>query len=144
MEIAEQLGVKVLQNDALETVIYDILDKAAIESAANSTVSAKRKRTRISKKDTDHVYSVSGKEGENLDSKPAKGKKVEAPSLFNDVPVEVKENQVKEEPAQKEEPEQPKKRRGRKSKAELAAIAAAEAAKVEAEKEVEVNLKMDV
>jgi transcription termination factor Rho len=129
MEIAGQLGVKVSQNDSLETVIYDILDKAAIESAANSTVTAKRKRTRISKKDTDHVYSVSGKDGENLDSKPAKGKKVEAPSLFNDIPVE-----SKEEPAQAEEPEQPKKRRGRKSKAELAAIAAAEAEKAEAEK----------
>ncbi len=132
MEIAGQLGVKVSQNDSLETVIYDILDKAAIESAANSSVTAKRKRTRISKKDTDHVYSVSGKDGENLDSKPAKGKKVEAPSLFNDIPVESKEEPVQaEEP---EQPEQPKKRRGRKSKAELAAIAAAEAEKAEAEK----------
>ena len=32
MEIAGQLGVKVSQNDKLETVIYDILDKAAIDS----------------------------------------------------------------------------------------------------------------
>jgi len=129
MEVAEQLGVKVSQKDELEKVIYDILDKAAIESAANSTVSSKRKRTRISKKDTDHVYSVTGKDGENLDTKAAKGKNVEAPSLFSDAPVE-----SKEEPA--ETAEQPvKKRRGRKTKAELAAIAAAEAAKAETEKE---------
>ena len=51
MDIASQLGVKVSQNDELETVIYDILDKAAIDSAANETVAPKRKRTRIAKKD---------------------------------------------------------------------------------------------
>ena len=131
MEVAEQLGVKVSQNDELEKVIYDILDKAAIESAANSTASSKRKRTRISKKDTDHVYSVTGKDGENLDTKTAKGKNAEVPSLFNDVPIE-----AKEEPA--EAAEQPvKKRRGRKSKAELAAIAAAEAEKADADKKAE-------
>ena len=33
MEIASQLGVKVSQNDELETVIYAILDKAAEDTA---------------------------------------------------------------------------------------------------------------
>ena len=79
MTIAEQLGVKVSPNDSQETVIYDILDKAAIESAATEVASPKRKRTRIAKKDTDHVYSVNGNEGENLDVNGSKGKGVEAP-----------------------------------------------------------------
>ena len=48
MEIASELGIKVSQNDELESVVYAILDKAAENSAAG--VSApKRKRTRIAK-----------------------------------------------------------------------------------------------
>jgi len=141
MTIAEQLGVKVSPNDSQETVIYDILDKAAIESAATEVASPKRKRTRIAKKDTDHVYSVNGNEGENLDVKGSKGKVVEAPSLFSDQPVvvEKKKRATKSKAAAEESvaetpavvTEVPK-HRGRKSKAELAAIAAAEAAKAEA------------
>ena len=55
MEIANSLGVKVSQNDELETVIYAILDKAAEDSAANGGAT-KRKRTRIAKKDNAKVY----------------------------------------------------------------------------------------
>ena len=62
MGIANELGVKVKQSDDLETVVYAILDKAAEESA-----SPKRKRTRMLKKDTNRVYTVKGKEGENFD-----------------------------------------------------------------------------
>ena len=127
--IANELGVKVSQNDELEKVIYDILDRAAESAASGET--PKRKRTRITKKDTDKVYTVNGKEGENLDVKTQKGKNVEQPSLFADEtpvipekPVEGKQHE--ESPA---EPVVVKKHRGRKSKAELAAIAAAEAAK---------------
>ena len=131
--IAQELGIKVSQNDELETVIYDILDKAAEASAAGNDT-AKRKRTRIAK-DTDRVYTVNGKDGENFDVKGRSKKKAEAPSLFNDLPVaapEAKEAQDNEaEPAATEKPA-PKKR-GRKSKAELAAIAAEEAAKAEKE-----------
>ena len=112
MEIAAQLGVKVSQNDSLETVIYDILDKAAIDGAAEDTA-PKRKRTRIAKKDTDKVYTFNGEEGENLDVKSKRKKKVEAPSLFNDAPVE-----TDSKPEEEEKPT-PKKR-GRKSKTELA------------------------
>ncbi len=153
MAIAQQYDVKVSPNDSKEAVIYDILDRAAIESAANESTAPKRKRTRIAKKDTDHVYSVTGNEGENLDSKTRKGKAVEAPSLFNDEPVaepkekkkrkskKATEEATEEEAApvqQAEEGEEANvtadplaafpKHRGRKSKAELAAIAAAEAA----------------
>ena len=51
--VASELGIKVSPNDQLENVVYAILDKAAEESAANTT--SKRKRTRIVKKDTDKV-----------------------------------------------------------------------------------------
>ena len=111
LEIAAELGVKVSQDDALDKVVYAILDQAAIDSASGAP---KRKRTRIAKKDTDKVYTVNGSDGENLDKAP-KGKAVETPSLFGDLP----EAPVAETPAPA-----PKKR-GRKSKAELAAAAAA-------------------
>ena len=139
MAIAQQFGVKVSQNDNKETVIYDILDRAAIESAANESATPKKKRTRIAKKETDHVYSVTGTEGENLDEKPRKRKKTETPSLFSDEPVaeektkKTKSKAKEEEPAPEEAaPATAPKRRGRKSKAELAAIAAAEAEKAAA------------
>ncbi len=131
MAIAEELGVKVSQDDQLETVIYDILDRAAESAANNQKESPKRKRTRISKKDTDRVYTVNGKEGENLDQKPAKGKTVEAPSLFSDepvAPVTDSSAQVTDSSAPAADPLKAfPKHRGRKSKAELAAIAAAQA-----------------
>ena len=135
MAIAEELGVKVSQDDELEKVIYDILDRAA-ESAANGAV-AKPKRKRITKKDTDKVYTVNGKEGENFDVKNQKVKAVEAPSLFSDEPVAASQTEAPVEaeaaPAAEASVPQFPKHRGRKSKAELAAIAAAEAAKAEAE-----------
>ena len=134
MEIANQLGVKVSQNDTMENVIYEILDKAAIESSLGSST-AKRKRTRITKKDTDKVYTVSGNEGENLDVKN-KGKVVEAPSLFADQPQPVEA--PAEAPVEVKEEKPAPKRRGRKTKAELAAEAAEEEAKKKAEAAEEV------
>ena len=140
MEVAVKLGIKVSQNDSLETVIYDILDKAAIDSAAEDAA-PKRKRTRIAKKDTDKVYTVSGDEGENLDAKVKKTKKVETPSLFADASETV--------PTAEEEKEEAKpapKKRGRKSKAELAAEkeAAAQAETQEAEIPVEAPAIEDI
>jgi len=135
MAIAEELGVKVSQSDELDNVIYDILDKAA-ESAATETAAPKRKRTRIAKKDTDKVYTVNGKEGENFDVKNQKVKTAEAPSLFNgaaaqaDAAAEPAEGQpAAATDAQPDPLASFPKHRGRKSKAELAAIAAAEAIK---------------
>jgi len=135
LTIAEQLGVKVSQDDELEAVVYAILDKAAEESAATGGTSSKRKRTRIAKKETDKVYTVNGKEGENFDVKNQKVvKPVEAPSLFNDAPPTVieAEQPTAEQMLSADPLAAFPKHRGRKSKAELAAIAAAEAAKVEA------------
>ena len=145
LTIAEQLGVKVSQNDDLEKVVYAILDKAAEDSAANSQQGTKRKRTRITKKDTDKVYTVKGKEGENLDAKSSKmPKAVEAPSLFNDEPREeiLNEKPTAEQMLSADPLASFPKHRGRKSKAELAAIAAAKAA-IE-QKDTEENEKAPV
>ena len=141
MEIASELGVKVSQNDELETVIYAILDKAAENSAAG-VPTPKRKRTRIAK-DNSKVYTVSGSDGENLDAKPKKGKAAKKPSL-DDLFAEQEaseqaaaaennaEEPVAQEPAAEAEKPAPKKR-GRKSKKELEELAAAEAARQAAE-----------
>ena len=130
--IAEELDIKVSQDESQENIIYAILDKAAEQSASGDT---KRKRTRIAKKDTDHVYTVNGKEGENFDVKSRGIKATEVPSLFSDAPAETAE-QPAEEVVQAEEKPAPKKR-GRKSKAELAAMAEAEVAKKDSEEQVE-------
>ena len=133
MGIANELGIKVKQDDSLETVVYAILDKAAENSAAGGEA-PKKKRTRIQKKDTSRVYTVTGQDGENLDS-AKKRKKTEAPSLFGDLPkAKSKSKAEAEDTATEEAPAEEKpKRRGRKTKAELAAeAAAAEAAQQEA------------
>ena len=136
MGIAQEMGVKVNPDDALETVVYAILDRAAEESAT-----PKRKRTRILKKDTSRVYSVKGNEGENFDVlNNRKPTKQEAPSLFSDEPV--MSEQPEETPAPAEEQAEPApapapapKKRGRKTKAEKEAEAAAEAAAKQAAEE---------
>lgn len=88
MDIANKLGVKVTPNDELEEVIYAILDKAAVD-AASTVAPAKKKRTRIVKKDTNKVYTVNGKEGENFDVKAGKKKKAAKPApLFNNITFE--------------------------------------------------------
>ena len=150
MEIASELGIKVSQNDELETVIYAILDKAAENSAAG-VPTPKRKRTRIAKKDTDKIYTVTGSDGENLDAKPKKkaAKKPSLDSLFAE--QEAAEQAAAEaanaqEPAEEEKPA-PKKR-GRKSKKELEELAAAEADKqaeeaADSDAPVETNLFSD-
>jgi len=128
MGIVEELDIKVSPDDSQESVIYAILDKAAEQSASGETGS-KRKRTRIVKKDTDRVYTVSGKEGENFDVKSRGIKSVEAPSLFSNEQVPEEGAKDAKPAADAEEPKPAPKKRGRKSKAELAAIAAAEAEK---------------
>ena len=141
MGIANELGIKVKQDDSLETVVYAILDKAAENSAADGEA-PKKKRTRIQKKDTSRVYTVTGQEGENLDSAAKKRKKTETPSLFSDEPVSKAKGKAKAEAAEPvaEAPAEEKpKRRGRKTKAELAAEAEAaqQAAEVNEEPTVE-------
>ena len=84
--IAEQTGVKVKSGDSQEDIVYSILDKQAEVEGNKNPLGTKRRRVRIVKKDTDRVYSVNGKEGENFDLKKNK-LPAEAPSLFSDIPA---------------------------------------------------------
>lgn len=136
MGIAEELSINVSQNDSQESVIYAILDKAAEQSASGET-GTKRKRTRVVKKDTDRVYTVSGTDGENFDVKSRGIKAVDPPSLFidelnsNEAPKDAKSAGTKKSKTSKsadaQEPKAAPKKRGRKSKAEEAAMTDAEA-----------------
>ena len=149
-DIAKELGVSIDKKSSQQDIVYTILDEQAKIGAAKSPQGTKRKRVRISKKDTDRVYSVNGKEGENFDLKKSKPVAPEAAPLFSTDNVEVvtAHEPIAEEP-QEEKPKAEKtkskktaaeevlaqfpKHRGRKSKAELAAIAAAEAAQQQEE-----------
>ncbi|MBR1400563.1 MAG: transcription termination factor Rho [Prevotella sp.] len=137
-DIAKELGVKTSSNNDQETIVYEILDQQAIAEGNKNPLGTKRRRTRIVKKDTDRVYSVKGKEGENFDLKKNKSAASAEPApLFKDINNEVAsdkatEETVNEAPAVNTEVQeipapQPPKRRGRRSKAELAAMEKAEA-----------------
>lgn len=120
--IAKELGVEFSPEDNQETMVYAILDK----QAEMPKMPAKRKRTRITKKE-DHVYSVSGVEGSNYDVMKNHGKPVPEPALFKDIPNTTEDISNTQSISQDPLAIFPK-HRGRKSKAELAAIAAAKAA----------------
>ncbi|GJG35476.1 transcription termination factor Rho [Prevotella lacticifex] len=131
--IAQSVGAEFSKDDDKDTLVYAILDKDAENEGKAHPLGQKRHRTRISRTDTDHVYSVNGKNGENLDTK--KEKKT-TKKLFNDnpAPAEAVANDAPVGDTQEKEmtPEEilasiPK-HRGRKSKAELEMIARAEAA----------------
>ena len=117
MEVAGQYGIGITDGAERESVIYAILDKAAEEEAAESA--PKRKRTRIAKKETDKVYSVKGKDGENLDTKKRKTK-AEPTTLFDELSAANSADAAAAAAAEQPAP----KKRGRKSKAQLLAAAA--------------------
>ena len=69
VDIANELGLDSTRYVSQDDAVYAILDRQAeVEGSKNPLTSSKHKRTRIVRKDTDHVYSVKGKSGENLDS----------------------------------------------------------------------------
>ena len=142
-DIAREIGADFSSNTTQENLIYSILDKQAIEASNNNSASPKRKRTRIVKKDTDHVYSVNGKEGENYDTKKSK-KPAEQPSLFAD-PAPQKEAAEKPQKNEKLTPEEElaalPKHRGRKTKRELELIAQIEASKSEKKPQPEAQVE---
>ena len=154
-DIAKEFGADPNIGDK-ETLVYEILEKQASAEAAKNPLGTKRKRTRIVKKDTDHVYSVNGKEGENFDLKKNKVATQEQMPLFKDEALgapnapkaaAAQETNAQEsgqkatsEPAVEEKAEEISaeeqlaalpKHRGRKSKKELELIAAIEAKKAE-------------
>lgn len=95
-DIAEGMGLPVKSSFGIMDYVYPILDKQATDEAARNPLTSKRKRTRITK-ETDHVYSVNGNEGENLDSAKMKKsggkKKTEERPLFK-TPEEMKKEEA--------------------------------------------------
>ena len=87
--IARELGAEFNAGATKDDIVYAILDRqAVIKGSESPSTTTKRRRSRITKKDPDKVYSVNGKDGENLDAKKSK-QSVEQPSLFKDeVPAE--------------------------------------------------------
>ena len=71
------------KSDDKEAIIYAILDRQAVNAGISHPMgTTKRKRTRITKKDSDKVYTVHGKEGENFDLQKNKVQNNTSPSLF--------------------------------------------------------------
>ena len=155
VNIAKEMGADTPEGADQQSLVYAILDKQAVVESEKNPLGTKRRRTRIQKKDSDRVYSVNGKDGENFDTK--KQKAAEPQQLFKDIPAKPAEKEkpvvpapeekpaepVAEEPAP-EEPVKTPKKRGRKSKAELAALEAEAKALQEQQNAAEENNATDV
>ncbi|MCH4147313.1 MAG: transcription termination factor Rho [Prevotella sp.] len=129
-DIAKELGADFKTGDSEEDLAYSILDKQAEdEGNKNPLTTTKRRRTRIVKKDTDRVYSVKGKDGENFDVKKNKPTNEEVP-LFKEI-AKTPEDKQKEKPTPEEQLASLPKHRGRKNKKELELIKQIETSKEE-------------
>lgn len=145
-DIAASIGAEYKSGDEKESIIYAILDRQAVEGSLNTPSTTKRRRTRIVKKDTDRVYTVSGKDGENFDVKKNKVS-AEPQSLFKEEMPSENDTAVSNKPMDNNVAPLASfpKHRGRKSKAELEAIAAAETLmKQNREKEAKASTEEDV
>lgn len=91
-DIANNLGIDSIKNMSQEELIYAILDQQAIVEGSKNPLGGKRKRTRILKKDTDRVYSVHGRDGENYDMKKNKVQQPTEKTLFTDITKEDSDN----------------------------------------------------
>lgn len=137
-DIAQKLGAEFDENNTPEEIIYSILDKQAIAETDENATGTKRRRIRIPVRETDRVYSVNGKEGENFDLKKKKPAS-EPTSLFKE------DDMTKEDTSSKEEkeltPEEElaaiPKHRGRKTKRELELLAMIDAKKEENQEDTE-------
>ena len=120
--IAKEIGADVHEGADQQGIIYAILDKQAVLESEKSPMGTKRRRTRIQKKETDRVYSVNGKDGENFDTK--KQKAAEQQQLFKEK-AETGTPATEDKPEEAEVTEEKKKttakKRVRKPKAEIAA-----------------------
>ena len=82
-DIAKNMGVAISDTPDTEALAYAILDKQAEDEGNKNPLGTKRRRTRIVKKETDKVYTVNGKDGENFDLKKNKPTPKEDPVLFS-------------------------------------------------------------
>lgn len=101
--IANELGAEYKKSDDKESIIYAILDRQALDAGATHPLgTTKRKRTRIARKETDRVYSVRGKEGENFDVQKNKPTGTTQPALFKDMPEKQPAKETTDEPKKAE------------------------------------------
>lgn len=128
-DIANNIGMKLDTSGTQDDIVYAILDKQAEVEGNKNPLGTKRKRVRITKKDTDRVYSVTGSDGENFDLK--KKQEPSEQNLFANEMQPPVENSETETPLEETAPAP--KRRGRKPKSLKLAEEAAEAAATAAE-----------
>ena len=124
-EIAREAGIDFNDETGAQDLIYAILDKQADIEGSKNPLGPKRRRTRIVKKDTDRVYTVNGKEGENFDLKKNKTNEEDVPqtTLFKENTDTT--NSTNELSLEEQLMAIPK-HRGRKSKRELELLSAIE------------------
>ena len=124
-EIAREAGIDFNDETGAQDLIYAILDKQADIEGSKNPLGPKRRRTRIVKKDTDRVYTVNGKEGENFDLKKNRTNEEDAPqtTLFKENTDTT--NSTNELSLEEQLMTIPK-HRGRKSKRELELLSAIE------------------
>lgn len=123
--IANEMGAEATDGSNEESLMYAILDKQAEIGSMKNPLAAKRRRTRIVKKDTDRVYTVSGKEGENFDVKKTKTTQTNGVTSEEEQQEEIEKRELTPEEMLMAIP----KHRGRKSKKELELLSAIEARK---------------
>lgn len=123
--IANEMGAEATDGSNEESLMYAILDKQAEIGSMKNPLAAKRRRTRIVKKDTDRVYTVSGKEGENFDVKKTKTAQTNGVTSEEEQQEEIEKRELTPEEMLMAIP----KHRGRKSKKELELLSAIEARK---------------
>lgn len=124
-DIAREAGIDFNDETGAQDLIYAILDKQADIEGSKNPLGPKRRRTRIVKKDTDRVYTVNGKEGENFDLKKNRTNEEDAPqtTLFKEnTDTTDNTNELSLEEQLMAIP----KHRGRKSKRELELLSAIE------------------
>ena len=83
LDIAHSIGANTDNTSDPESLAYAILDKQAEDEGNKNPMGTKRRRMRIIKKETDKVYTVSGKNGENFDLKKNKPMHKEEAPLFS-------------------------------------------------------------
>ncbi|WP_315578587.1 transcription termination factor Rho [Hoylesella oralis] len=129
--IAKELGAEYNSAATSEELIYSILDKQAELEGSKNPLESKRKRTRIIKHDSDRVYTVNGKDGENFDVKKNKPTGIEQQPLFKEETMQdtndINANNTILTP--EEELATIPKHRGRKTKRELELLSQIEAGK---------------
>lgn len=106
--IADSMGGMVKNtNGSKDELIYEILDAQAVMNAEQQASLPAKRRSRILKKDVDHIYSASKGQSERFEKvQPATTEATAEPAMTENV---------------NEEEEPVKKKRGRPSKAELLA-----------------------